>query len=184
MFGRVWRSPSPHPSPRRCYAEYPEYRGEGERLTKHAIAMNSPQPTPLGRLWWLNPTWLFGMGTIGTFFLALYLSDKSYALYETPKYLKPEHVWIALSAWLALEIGRRIGAGWQHARGESGERNIEDVNWWFFATFLLTTAAYGILLIRGVQNGLSLAVIKENLFAPPNDVSRELAGEVVVYLPA
>jgi hypothetical protein len=145
--------------------------------------MTSLHSTPLGRLWWLNPTWLFGMGTIGTFFLALSLSNKAYDLYGTPKYLEFHHAWIALSAWLALEVGRRIGVSWQQARGETGERIIEDVNWWFFATFALTTAAYGILLIRGVQNGLSLAVIKENLFAPPSDVSRELAGEVVVYLP-
>lgn len=145
--------------------------------------MLSPQPTPLGRLWWLNPTWLFGMGTIGTFFLALSLSNKSYDLYGTPKYLITDHAWIALAAWLALEVGRRIGVSWQQGRGETGERIIDDVNWWFFATFALTTAAYAILLVRGVQNGLSLAVIKENLFANPNDVSRELAGEVVVYVP-
>lgn len=145
--------------------------------------MSSPQPTPLGRLWWLNPTWVFGMGTIGTFFLALYLSNKSYVMYETPKYLKVEHIWIALSAWLALEIGRRIGAGWQRGRGDAGDAIAEEVNWWFFATFGLTVAAYSLLLLRGLQNGLSLAVIKENLLAPPEDVSRELAGEVIVYLP-
>ncbi len=145
--------------------------------------MSTRKPTPLGRLWWLNPTWLFGLGTIGTFFLALFLSNRSYDLYETPKYLKFEHVWIALSAWILLEVGRRIGSRWQRSRGETGEAIIDDVNWWFFATFGLTVAAYSLLLLRGLQNGLSLSVIKENLFSPPEEVSRELAGEVVVYLP-
>jgi hypothetical protein len=145
--------------------------------------MSKPQPTPLCRLWWLNPTWLFGMGTIGTFFLALFLSNKSYDLYETPKYVQFEHIWIALAAWWALEVGRRIGGSWQRDRGDTGDAIIEEVNWWFFASFGLTVAAYSLLLLRGLQNGLSLAVIKENLFAPPEDVSRELAGEVVVYLP-
>jgi len=143
----------------------------------------SIKATPLGRLWWLNPSWVFGLGTVGTFFLALCMSDKAYDLYETPKYLKFEHVWIALSAWLALEVGRRIGGAWQRERGDSGEGIIEEVNWWFFATFGLTVAACGLLLVRGMQNGLSLAVIKENLFAPPQDVSKELVGEVIVYLP-
>lgn len=145
--------------------------------------MSSPQPTPLGRLWWLNPTWVFGLGTIGTFFLALSLSNKAYELYQSPKYLEFGHIWIALSAWIALEVGRRIGAGWQQKPGDRGEDIIDDVNWWFFASFGLTVAAYSLLLLRGLQNGLSLAVIKENLFAPPEEVSRELAGEVVVYLP-
>jgi hypothetical protein len=145
--------------------------------------MPTPQPTPLGRLWWLNPSWVFGLGTVGTFLLALSLSDRSYNLYQSPKYLKPEHLWIALGAWLALEIGRRLGASWQTKRGDSGERIVDDANWWFFASFGLTVGAYSLLLLRGLQNGLSLAVIKENLLAPPEDVSRELAGEVVVYLP-
>ncbi len=145
--------------------------------------MSPTSLTPLGRLWWLNPSWVFGLGTIGTFLLALSLSDQSYALYETPKYLRREHLWIALSAWLALEIGRRIGMNWQRERGDSGERIVEDVNWWFLATFWLTVAANAILLLGGVRNGLSLGVIKENLFAPLNEVSRELAGEVVVYMP-
>ncbi|QDU27963.1 hypothetical protein ETAA8_30550 [Anatilimnocola aggregata] len=146
------------------------------------ISTNQPL-TPLNRLWWLNPSWIFGLGTVGTFAMALYLSEQSYALYDTPKYLRGEHWWIALSAWLALEIGRRIGCGWHRQRGESGDAIVKDVEWWFFATFILTTAAYAILLLRGLQNGLSLGVIMENLLAPPNEVSRELAGEVVVFLP-
>jgi hypothetical protein len=143
----------------------------------------SARPTPLGRLWWLNPSWVFGMGTVGTFLLALWMSNKAYDLYDSPKVLKFEHIWIALSAWLALEVGRRIGAAWQRQRGDTGEGIIEDVNWWFFATFGLTVAACGLLILRGMMNGLSLGVIKENLFSAPQDVSRELIGEVVVYLP-
>lgn len=146
-----------------------------------------PQPPPhwkpLRQLWWLNPCWIFGLGTVGTFLLALSLSDHAYRLYDTPKYLRPEHLWIALSAWFCLEIGRRIGAGWPVAREASGDVIEKSVKWWFYGTFGLTVAANGILLLRGLQNGLSLAVIKENLFAPLNDVSRELAGDVVVYLP-
>ncbi|WP_425614476.1 O-antigen polymerase [Anatilimnocola sp. NA78] len=142
-----------------------------------------PHRTPLGRLWWLNPSWVFGMGTIGTFALAQILSDKAYSLYETPKYLKTEHWWIALSAWLALEIGRRIGSQWQKKPGQSGDAIAKDVEWWFLATFYMTVGAYSLLLLRGLQNGLSLGVILENLLAPPQDVSRELAGEVVVFIP-
>jgi hypothetical protein len=137
----------------------------------------------VGRLWWLNPSWIFGLSVVVTFLLALYLSERSFRLYETPKYLKPEHIWIAFSAWFCLEVGRRIGMQWQTSRGDGSERIEKDVRWWFFASFALTVAAYGILLLRGLQNGLSLSVIKENLFAPPNDVSRELAGEVVIYMP-
>src|SRR5688500_12183896 len=113
---------------------------------------------PLRQLWWLNPSWIFGLGTVGTFLLALGLSERAYTLYETPKYLRPEHLWIALSAWLCLEIGRRIGAGWPAERSESGAAIETTVKWWFFATFALTVAANGILLLRGLQNGLSLAV--------------------------
>jgi hypothetical protein len=138
---------------------------------------------PLRQLWWFNPSWIFGLGTVGTFLLALGLSERSYALYDTPKYLRPEHIWIALSAWLFLEIGRRIGAALPAERSGSGAALEQTVVWWFFATFALTVAANGILLLRGLQNGLSLAIIRENLLAPPSDVSRELAGEVVVYLP-
>jgi hypothetical protein len=72
---------------------------------------------------------------------------------------------------------------WQSTRGSDGSVQETAVIWWFYVTFGLTVAAYGILLLRGLQNGLSLSVIKENLFAPPSDVSRELAGEVIVYLP-
>lgn len=139
--------------------------------------------SPLGRLWWLNPSWIFGLGTVGSFLLALSLSEKGYALYLTPKYLRPEHLWIALTAWLALEIGRRIGQAWQTRPGGKGDHVAQDVEWWFFATFGLTVAAYSLLLLRGMQNGLSLSVILENLFAPPQEVSRELAGEVITYLP-
>lgn len=146
------------------------------------IPLHSP-PTVLRRLWWLNPSWVFGMATVSTFLLALYLSDSAYNLYESPKYLRTDHLWIPLGAWLALEIGRRLGATWQRESGDSGERLIEDVTWWFFATFALTLGACSLLILRGLQNGLSLAVIKENLLAPPEDVSRELAGEVVVYIP-
>ena len=123
------------------------------------------------------------MGGVGTFLLALSLSHRSFNLYESPKYLTAEHLWIPLGAWLALEIGRRLGATWQRESGDTGERMREDVQWWFFATFAFTVGANALLMLRGLQNGLSLAVIKENLLAPPEDVSRELAGEVVVYIP-
>jgi hypothetical protein len=145
--------------------------------------MSQRQPMPLRRLWWLNPSWVFGMVTVGTFVLALSLSERSYDLYDSPKYLRMDHWWIPVGAWLALECGRRLGANWQQEPGDSGDRLIDDVNWWFWASFVLTVGAYFLLLVRGLQNGLSLSVIKENLFAPPNEVSRELAGEVVVYLP-
>ena len=143
----------------------------------------SAKPKPLGQLWWLNPSWVFGMGTVGTFLLALYLSNKSYEMYDTPKYVEFKHVWIALSAWLALELGRRIGGGWQRERGDTGESIIEDVNWWFFASFGLTLAACTLLILMGIKNGLSLGVIKENLLSSPEDVSKELVGDVVVYIP-
>jgi hypothetical protein len=139
--------------------------------------------TPLGRLWWLNPSWIFGLGTVGTFLLALSLSEKGYSLYLTPKYIRPEHLWIALTAWLALEVGRRIGQRWQSQPGSAGDQVQRDVEWWFFATFGMTVAAYSLLLLRGMQNGLSLGVILENLLAPPQEVSRELAGEVITYIP-
>jgi hypothetical protein len=147
------------------------------------MSAGSSHLQPLRRLWWLNPSWIFGLVTVGTFLLALSVSERAFALYNTPKFLKPEHLGIALSAWLCLEIGRRLGVHWQKGHCDRGAAVEKDVVWWFFGSFGLTVAAYGILLIRGLQNGLSLSVIKENLFAPPSDVSRELAGEVVVYLP-
>lgn len=118
------------------------------------------QRSPLRRLWWLHPAWLFA-AMIGTTALAAAVqSDAAYRLYGAPKFFHAEHLLLAAGTIVAFALGRRLAEATGSAPQTLGEQNDALIRGWFWLTTGLTLLGYAVWLAVGLKNGFSLDTLR------------------------
>ena len=113
-------------------------------------------------VWWLHPAVLFG-GTVLTLAIAVGTSDWGFQLYSTRKYLEPLHLAMGFAAWGIFAVGVWLAMSSGREPQGAAKRLDGALVPWFWLSFLLTLAGYGIWLLVGLKNGFSLATIRDLL---------------------
>ena len=113
-------------------------------------------------VWWLHPAVLFG-GTVLTLAIAVGTSDWGFQLYSTRKYLEPLHLAMGFAAWGIFAVGVWLAMSTGREPQGAAKRLDGALVPWFWLSFLLTLAGYGIWLLVGLKNGFSLATIRDLL---------------------
>lgn len=127
-------------------------------------------------LWWLQPTLALAFVLAITLTPAILMSERAFALYGTPKYLRMEHFLVALSAVGAFGLGQWLAQRTGTAPHPAPKSLDLPLLWWFRLAAGLSLFGFAIWLLLGIKNGFTLGLLL-NLF----DTSNEAAAAVLRF---
>ncbi|MDZ4848010.1 MAG: hypothetical protein SGI77_01845 [Pirellulaceae bacterium] len=130
------------------------------------------------RLWWLQPAWLFAFVVGVTMTLAVLQSDRSYLLYNTPKYINATHGLMALGAIIVFAIGCNLAEVTGRKSEPIDRVAIPLLTSSLKFLFALTTFGYFVWLLVAIKNGFSISMLREVLFGDDAGAVYELATDV------
>ena len=136
----------------------------------------------LQKLWWLHPAWLFASVIGLTVLAAAAQSEAAYQLYRTPKYLETQHVAIAGMAILFFVLGCKGGESTGRIPSSS-TISVGLVRTSFRIAVLLTLFGYAVWFVMGLQQGLSLALLKGFFSIQDDSASAQLGQDVFQRIP-
>jgi O-antigen/teichoic acid export membrane protein len=152
------------------------------RPSASMLQSDPPEFRPSRGLWWLHPSWAFGLLNGITLFIALLLSEEAFRLYGTPKYMNLDYFLLGLLGIAAFAAGQWLakssGAAPQPMTSDHRRRLYP----WFTAAIALSIIGYAVWFGGGLLRARSLAPLTA-VWDVGDQTETDVRGELFPTIP-
>ena len=134
-------------------------------------------------VWWLHPAILFIAVVAGTLLPAVAMSERTYTLYSTPKYVDADAVWLGVLACLMVACGTAFASQTPATSPRVTPTTRRLLVPWFYLAAGLTLLGYAVWMANGIRHGFSTGHVIEMVMGAEEDTYSALKFEIFRTIP-